>query len=524
MVIGLTLICACNNRPATDPLIAARAQCTFSGGAKIKDTLGLSAAERAALPIKHIIVLMKENRSFDHVLGNLHAAGQSAVEPIPADFSNKDKTGKVVTPFHAPTTCWSEDPGHQWVAMFVQVDHSMMDGFVASAAASTTTDGHFVMSYYDQHDLPFYYWLANTYALNDRHFPSVRSGTFPNRDFMLLGTAAGVQQTGGGYPPPGTPTIFDALDKAGVSWGVYRDGSLLSGSLNWDYALKNTGHYADFIKALDGGSLPQVSFVDGIDNVEDEHPTADMQYGEAWTRTIYEHAVASRYWQDLAMIWTYDEAGGFFDHVPPPEDFCVARPGDELFTQGGVRVPLAIISPWARPHYVSHVVQEHTAITRFIETIFDLPALTARDANSDALLDLFDFSKPAFANPPAAPAAGVNGCVGIRLTLDQPLYQQGNAIQVSFAGAPGNNPKDKIALYTYPAAGPTQPSATDTLAWTYIGGTQMPSTSPVNGTVTLDMSKLVPNGTWPLPKGGYIIYYLLNDGYTSAASKDLTVQ
>src|SRR5262249_19014521 len=158
------------------------------------------------------------------------------------------------------------DPDHQWAAMHLQVGQDgAMDGFARSAAQSTGTDGHFVLGYYDQTDLPFYYWLASTFALDDRHFPSVRSGTFPNRNFLLLGTADGVQSTGGGYPRASTPTIFNLLDQAGVTWGVYSDGSLLSGTLNWKLTHPGTHHFRDFLDALDQGgvALPQVAFVDG---------------------------------------------------------------------------------------------------------------------------------------------------------------------------------------------------------------------------------------------------------------------
>ena len=109
------------------------------------------------------------------------------------------------------------------------------------------------------------------------------------------------------------------------------------------------------------------------------------------------------------MIWTYDEGGAFADHVPPP-DGCLPAPSGSNWTARGPRVPLVVISPWAKRHYVSHVVRDHTAITRFIETLFDLPALTARDANSDALLDMFDFSCPGDSSVPAAPAPRTDGC------------------------------------------------------------------------------------------------------------------
>jgi phospholipase C len=138
-----------------------------------------------------------------------------------------------------------------------------------------------------------------------------------------------------------------------------------------------------------------------------------VQAGEAFVRTVYQHVVASPQWPRLALLLTYDECGAYADHVPPPGPACIARsdPEDQPYDELGVRVPFIAVSPYAKPHHVSHVVQEHTAITRFIETVFDLPALTKRDANSPALLDLFDFScNPPLMTPPPAPDAGVGGC------------------------------------------------------------------------------------------------------------------
>jgi phospholipase C len=513
---------ACSTPIPPDPYASQRQACTFTTGASVTSTLPLTAAQQAAIPVKHVIVLMKENRAFDHLVGHLHDQGQPNTEAIPASFSNKDLGGVTVAPFHEPTTCVQNDPGHQWNEMHNQVNGGAMDGFVTSAANTTGTDGHFVMGNYQQSDLPFYYWLASTYAINDRHFASVRSGTFPNRDFLLLGTADGVTCTGCGYPSPSTPTIFDSMDTAGVTWGVYSDGSLLSGTLNWTSSHVGAHNFASFLSALDGGTLPAVSFVDGIDNVEDEHPTANVQQGEAWTRNIYEHAVASPLWSSIAILWTYDEAGGFADHVPPPNNACIARPvsQDQNFYELGVRIPMAVISPYSRPGYVSHVVQEHTAITRFIQTVFNLPALTARDANSDALLDLLDFGcPPAFLTPPAAPASGTGGCGGsITMSTDKPIYHQGDSILVSWQNAPGNNGLDWIGIYPYG----TLPHSGSTL-WEYIDGSHKAGASPASGTVTINSSSLGV-GPWPLPVGSWTAWYLLNDGYTGAASIEFTVQ
>ncbi len=507
----------------SDPLAAARAACTFTSGARVQDTLGISAEARAALPIKNVIVLMKENRSFDHMLGALHDQGQPDTDAIPADFTNPDNNGADVAPAHAKTTCFVHDLGHQWPEMHLAVDQGKMDGFARIGAVAAGGDAQQALSYYDQTDLPFDYWLANTFALNDRHFPSVLSGTYPNRNFLLLGTADGVASTGEGYPDASTPTIFDALDSAGVTWGVYSDGALFSGALGWKLPHAGAHPFADFLAALDAGTLPQVVFVDGLEGLEDEHPTGDVQHGEAWTRNIYEHAVKSPLWSGLAMFWTYDEGGGFFDHVPPPDDACVARPGgtDYKFYELGVRVPFVAISPWARPHAVSHVVQDHTAITRFIETVFDLPALTARDANMTAALDLFDFSSaPPLETPPAAPEAGTGGCD--LLTTDKPTYAVGDPVTLSFADAPGNDPSDRIAVFPY-VAGWAAPPGPDALAWAYVGGGQTQGASPTSGSVTLDAST-PGTGSWPLAAGRYVAYYLVGGGTSARASADFTVQ
>ncbi len=157
---------------ASASLASQRSACVFGTGARVTDTLDITADERAEIPIEHVVVLMKENRSFDHLLGGVNAAGGAALdgEGIPGDFSNRDAVGMTVSPFALGTTCVKSNPGHQWDAMHTQVNDGSMNGFVISAATSTKTDGHFVMGHNGPTDLPFYYWLASTYALNDRHF------------------------------------------------------------------------------------------------------------------------------------------------------------------------------------------------------------------------------------------------------------------------------------------------------------------------------------------------------------------
>ena len=400
---------ACGATVPFDPMATRRASCTFASGTHASESLGIDPKVLASLPIEHVIVVMRENRSFDHVFGKLHDRGQPGVEAVPATFSNPDTQGKAVFPSRATTTCIPLDPGHQSAGILRGMNGGKMDGFVQNAAATTASDGSFVMSYYDDTDLPFYYWLATTFAVSDNHFAPMASGTYGNRDFLLFGTNQGVVDTGIVFPSPNTPSIFQLLMTRGRTWRAYSDGALLSDTLNWKLGDPGTRGMQSFYDDLDRGTLPSVAFVDAVDYLEDDHPEADLQRGEAWLKKLYDHAVVSPQWDKTAILWTYDEAGGFADHVPPPSG-CLPLPSKSQFTQMGPRIPLVAISPWAKRNYVSHVMHDHTAITRFIETMFDLPALTARDANSDALLDMFDFSCGRDRSVLPAPGVGTGGC------------------------------------------------------------------------------------------------------------------
>jgi phospholipase C len=519
---------ACMTPVAADPHASQRLACMFPAGARAAATLGLDDAARAALPIQHVIVVMKENRSFDHIFGGLRGgpgAKQPGAETFPAGFSNPDPHGNAVAPYHLNTTCLTNDPGHQWQAMHDQVDGGKMDGYARVAGAFTGTDGWFALGYYDARDLPFYYWLASTFAIADRYFPSVRSGTFPNRDYLLLGTSDKVQSTGTTvWPDPTLPIIFDELDAAHVSWGVYADagdepfeGCLDDPSHTWkgQHGYKTT----DMLRAqLAAGTVPSVVFVDAREGKADEHPPADVQVGEAWTRQLYEAVAGSPVWDSTVMLFTYDEAGGFFDHVPPPDDACLARPADSLFHELGTRVPLIAISPWARRHFVSHTRKEHTSMTRFIEAVFDLPALTARDANSDALLDMFDFGC-APAPLPTAPDAGTGGCRGPSVATDKATYAPGQPITIAFENGTGHQ-KDWIGIY--PKG--TTPAPVSTI-WGYVGGgVHVATGGRTDGAITLSAGSENRAGDWPLKPGSWVAWFLVNDGYTSVASTEFTVR
>lgn len=392
----------CPSPPIADSLSDERTACKFGKGAKVATTLGISAAVRAKIPLTHLVVVMNENRSFDHLFGTLETEGQPEAEGIPATFSNKDAAGKVVKPFHLGSTCLERDPPHGWDPMHAKWNAGKMDGFVTASDISGS-NGHYAMGYYRKADLPFYNFLANTWAISDRYFASVIGPTWPNRDYLYAGTSDGVTNTF--ERNIDVPTVFDALDAAKVDWGIYGDGGSRAGCAS---VTRNHYKMADFLDQAASGKLPPVVFLDPTGS-QDEHPPADVQGGEAWSRKIYEAARKSPLWPKMAVLFTYDEGGGLFDHVPPPKA-CIASPSQAQFDRLGFRVPLTVVSPYARPHFVSHKTHEHTSILRLIELLHDLPALTARDANADALLDLFDFACPTMLDAPAGPAAGVAGC------------------------------------------------------------------------------------------------------------------
>jgi phospholipase C len=416
--------------PVASPLEPA-AVCPHAAGSLARHTLPGARDLPGSLPIKHVIVLMQENRSYDHYFGRLSAAGQPDAEPIPASYGNRDPDGHWVAPFHLPSTCVPGDPPHQWENMRAHFDGGRMDGFIAEAARGAArrasrglpprraapgddgddddVSGRYALGYYDATDLPFYAFLANTFTIGDRYFSPVMAGTWPNRQFLYTGTAQGRRAATGLLL--GARTIFDNLTAAGVSWGVYTDGPPRQDCIGWSRRAPGLRPLGALFAALRAGDLPSVAFVDA--SAEDEHPPADVQRGEAWVRRLYLAVRASPLWGELVLFVTYDEGGGFFDHVPPPPACAPDGARGEL-DRRGTRVPLLVVSPWARRHHVSHVVHDHTSLLRFVELLFDLPALSARDANADALLDAFDFGQRPAA-PPPPPAAGHGGCRPARL-------------------------------------------------------------------------------------------------------------
>jgi hypothetical protein len=206
-----------------------------------------------------------------------------------------------------------------------------------------------------------------------------------------------------------------------------------------DHVAPISQYYADAA----AGTLPQVSFVDpvfaGPPNTEsDEHPSSNVQVGQNFAYGVVNALESSPNWSDSALFLTYDENGGFYDHVAPPAAVApdniapMLQPGDTQasFDRYGFRVPVVVVSPFSKPHYVSHVVDDHTSILSFIETRYGLSPLTARDAAADPMLDMFDFTTPSFATPPTFTAPSVTPCTPPTVTV-QPVSQAVNVGQTA---------------------------------------------------------------------------------------------
>jgi phospholipase C len=461
----------------------------------------LANERNAALQnLKHIIVVMQENHSFDNYFGAYapggvhHAADANDADPndggcrsddhscvdgltckVASDGTlscanvNVDNDGSKVFAFHDANRCVKPDLDHGWVgthheANFDNPNASLRDflgdGFVRqndlteqidNGTESPTEDE--TMGFYTQDELPFYYDLAQKFAISDRHFCSVLGPTFPNRSYSLAATSFGHLTTSDELPPLGstgykplTGTIFDLLDAHAVTWAEYFQDVPAGGSFRQFSLTAHDPHFIPFSVLLQQVSgvpglpaLPQVSFVDpnfgffSRSAENDEHPPADIQRGQAFVSQLINAVRNGPYWRDSIIFITYDEHGGFYDHVRPPQapqggartpdgispgqcadasnlpasaqpgggaecstnlvdpadssvanaaQLCAAFAANPTgpfplacasFDQLGFRVPFIAVSPFSKPGYVSHNVSDHTSVLALIEKRFMVP-------------------------------------------------------------------------------------------------------------------------------------------------------
>jgi phospholipase C len=335
------------------------------------------------LPIDTFVVLMMENRSFDHYLGWLPGADgrQAGLE-----FTNSQGQRFANHRLTFTQSCGFEDPDHSWQGGRTELDGGRMDGFLRSASDV------FSIGYYEEGDVPFTPHAAKAFTTFDRFFCSLLGPTYPNREYMHAAQSYGmtdnslpVSATQLGFPDT---TIFAALTKAGVS-NRYFYADLPISALWGAPGLARSGQVQEYYERAAAGTLPALSFVDPAFEGEDqgtsgdEHPLADIRVGQAYVSDIVHAFLESPQFKRGALFMVYDEWGGFFDHVVPPRvpDLRASASLDADFGQMGFRIPAVVVSPYARRGHVDHSVYGFESILKMIRYRYGLPPLTPRDCS-----------------------------------------------------------------------------------------------------------------------------------------------
>jgi phospholipase C len=385
--------------------------------------------------------------------------------PVPADCTI-DSASPQVSSFQLTTQC-VENPSPAWNESHADWNRAnplsataLLDGYVWTTAHDSRnmnprfydTDGKRAMGYYDSTDLNYYYFMASEFATSDRWFSPVMSRTGPNREYLIAATSQGDAYPIGSDSHDQSlltaTTIFQELEAAGISWKIYvntKNTSCASSptpqclltlsyvqNFQWGHSIptsypQNLATMTQYSSDVQNGTLPQVAIIEpasaaGLDehgSDSDQYPI-DIQLGANYVSSLIDQLMKSPSWKDSAFILTFDEYGGFYDHVAPKpavnpdginpqdlmtDDICTQGTGPTCdFTYTGYRVPVIVVSPYAKKHFVSHTVMDYTAILKFIETRFHLASLTKRDAAQKSMNEFFNFNAPAWITPPAPPA------------------------------------------------------------------------------------------------------------------------
>jgi phospholipase C len=414
-------------------------------------------------PIKHIVILVKENRSFDNYFGTFPGADGATT----GQLSN----GQIVPLGHTPDHTLL-DINHMGDAARVAENGGRMNGFDLLAGAYQ--DGRDIaLTQLHQSDIPNYWSYARNFTLADHFFSTINGPSYPNHLVLVAGSSHNTDDNpmwntnhswgcdAGKYtrvdavdPTTGLhhfivpcfdmTTLPDLLQKAGVSWNYYAPSQYQSGYI-WS-SLDSIKHirYSDlwtthvpptsqFVKDVKAGTLPAVSWV--VENEQQsEHPPYSSCLGENWTVSTINTLMQSPLWSSTAIFLTWDDFGGFYDHVPPPV-------GD--FVSYGPRVPLILISPYARHDFIDHTRYDFGSILRYIEDKYGLPPLAKYDAGATSLAGAFDFTQtpapplvlPSRTCPPGANLAKMTLAGSVRWTINTP-QERALVVHIAATGSP----------------------------------------------------------------------------------------
>ncbi|MGZ4711690.1 MAG: alkaline phosphatase family protein [Acidimicrobiia bacterium] len=368
-------------------------------------------------PFDHVVLLMMENRSFDHLLGWLPGAdGKQAGLSYPGLDGKQYKTHDLGTKYQG---CEFLDPQHQWPAGVADYNDGKGDGFLFGQVneGEKAPADLFPIGYYGKAAVPILGTLAEQYTTFDRYFAALNAGTWPNRIYQVA-AAPDIDYTGL-ILPDGTAvpqsqiqtTIWDRLTAAGLTGGYYAYGEPMT-------AVFASGKYADithpiddFFTACKQGTLPNLTLVEpdfttaseGNGTSNDDHPWGDIRVGEGFIRKVYDAVTRSPQWSRTVLVINFDEWGGFYDHVLPPkvqDDNVNPNPGSHPdYKQLGFRVPCVVVSPWSPRTVVTDGPYEHCSILRMVEWRWGLEPMTLRDRSARNLAETLDFS---LRRPPVA--------------------------------------------------------------------------------------------------------------------------
>lgn len=358
-------------------------------------------------PIKHFITVMQSNHSFDSLFGVYPGAdGIPEGTCIPVDPEDEFET-ECLEPF--PLTNNGADLDHSHTTFERQYRDGQNDGFL-SAYRARGEDGTLSLGHYTEQDIPFSYNAADEYVLFDRFFTSAAGGSVPNRMFWITGTAGISNFTDDSIPPDGWGellTIFDLLEDQGISWKFYienydpeinfrnRGTAATHAQVNWAPILQfarfvddpayddNIVDLEEYFTDLENNTLPAVSYVVTVGS--SGHPPGSMITSERLLRRMVNGLMMSPAWDSSAIQWAYDDWGGWYDHVPPPQIDGFGY---------GFRTAAQLVSPYARQGHIDGTILDFASILRFIEDNWALPSLATRDMNANSLASAFDFDQP----------------------------------------------------------------------------------------------------------------------------------
>jgi len=383
--------------------------------ARVPDAAPPPSPDVLLAPIDTFVILCMENRSFDHYLGARKLVEGVTLDGLDATMKNLDSSGLDVL-VHAMSDYTPNDPPHDWASVHGQWNNGAMDGFVKEHAGSAQAD---VMGYHVRADLPVSWAMADAFTTCDRWFASVLGPTWPNRYYLHGATSKGVKNNA---PAQNFVSLFSRVAAAGKTQVNYF--SDIAWAVGGYAKFNDNKTIQNFFSDAAAGALPNFSIIDpgffGA-GANDDHPAHDVRLGQAFIGSVYAALRQSPQWNRCLLVVTYDEHGGFFDHVAPPET------EDEYpdFRRMGVRVPTLVAGPYVRRGQVVSTTFEHSSIAATISRRYGLEPLNVR---AQAAADLSSCIDPALlGNPqpgPELPAAPPVSMLKLR-ELDRRLRAAG---------------------------------------------------------------------------------------------------